>query len=245
MQGIPRPGGAPYRIESISPLAAAGAIQASGVADFVGRPARFAVSLGPKFGAVTMGQVADALRASIGFDLIVFAGFAVSADAQERLATGKIGGVDVALLLANPDLLVGDLLKNTKSSQTFRLYAAPDVHIETDGPEFRVTVEGVDSFDAATGEVTSFGRAGVQAWFLDDDYDGLVFRVTQAYFPISNAWDRLKKALHDTVDEDLVGELHGWRSLSFSAGEHRRVAVRVITQDGNAAESVLSLPGSR
>ena len=245
VQGIPRPGGGPYRIESISPLAAAGAIQASGVADFVGRPARFAVSLGPKFGAVTMGQVADALRASIGFDLIVFAGFAVSADAQERLATGKIGGVDVALLLANPDLLVGDLLKNTKSSQTFRLYAAPDVHIETDGPEFRVTVEGVDSFDAATGEVTSFGRAGVQAWFLDDDYDGLVFRVTQAYFPISNAWDRLKKALHDTVDEDLVGELHGWRSLSFSAGEHRRVAVRVITQDGNAAESVLSLPGSR
>lgn len=38
---------------------------------------------------------------------------------------------------------------------------------------------------------------------------------------------------------------YGWRSLSFHAGENRRVAVRVITQDGNAAEAVMSLPGDR
>jgi hypothetical protein len=39
-------------------------------------------------------QMADALRSSIGFDLVVFTGFAVDAEAQERLATGKhrVGG---------------------------------------------------------------------------------------------------------------------------------------------------------
>ena len=66
-----------------------------------------------------MAQVSDALREAIGFDLIVFAGFAVSADAQDKLGSGKIGGTDVTLLLANPDLLVGDLLKNTRHRRPF------------------------------------------------------------------------------------------------------------------------------
>ncbi|WP_319461256.1 site-specific DNA-methyltransferase [Micromonospora sp. RTP1Z1] len=243
-QGIPRPGSRPSKIESLAPLAGAGALQAEGVADLGGKRRRFAVALGPKFGAITMAQVSDALREAIGFDMVVFAGFAVSADAQERLATGKVGGTQVSLLLANPDLLVGDLLKNTKASQTFRLYSAPDVKIEQGKDGYRVTVEGVDTFDAATGEVVSHGRTGVQAWFLDDDYDGTVFRVAQAFFPVTDAWKKLQAALRGTVDADLLGELHGWTSLPFNAGEHHRVAVRVIAQDGNAAEVLLPLPGS-
>ncbi|MFI7209471.1 site-specific DNA-methyltransferase [Micromonospora aurantiaca (nom. illeg.)] len=243
-QGIPRPGSQPAKIESLTPLAAAGALQAEGVADLGGKRRRFGVALGPKFGAITMAQVSDALREAIGFDMVVFAGFAVSADAQERLATGKVGGTQVSLLLANPDLLVGDLLKNTKASQTFRLYSAPDVKIEQGKDGYRVMVEGVDTFDAATGEVVSHGRTGVQAWFLDDDYDGTVFRVAQAFFPVTEAWKKLQAALRGTVDADLLAELHGWTSLPFNAGEHYRVAVRVIAQDGNAAEVLLPLPGS-
>ncbi len=243
-QGIPRPGSQPAKIESLSPLAGAGALQAEGVANLGGKPRRFAVALGPKFGAITMAQVSDALREAIGFEMVVFAGFAVSADAQERLGTGKVGGTQVSLLLANPDLLVGDLLKNTKASQTFRLYSAPDVKVEQGANGYRVKVEGVDTFDAATGDVVSYGRTGVQAWFLDDDYDGTVFRVAQAFFPVTDAWKKLQAALRGTVDADLLAELHGWTSLPFDAGEHRRVAVRVIAQDGNASEIVLSLPES-
>jgi adenine-specific DNA-methyltransferase len=241
-QGIPRPGKKPAKITSLTELAAAGPLQAEGILDTDGKPARFAVSLGPRFGAVTMAQVGDALRSAIGFDLVVFAGFAVSADAQEKLAVGKIGGTDVALLLANPDLLVGDLLKNTKASQTFRLYSAPDVKIDKDGSQFRVTVEGVDSFDAATGEVTSFGKSGISAWFLDADYDGTVFRVSQAFFPVTNGWEKLSKALRGTVDAELVEELHSWTSLPFDAGDNGRIAVRVVSNDGNASEVVLDLP---
>jgi len=240
-QGIPRPGSKPAKILSLTPLAAAGSLQAEGVVELDGKQARFAVSLGPQFGAVTMGQVSDALRSSIGFDLVVFAGFAVSADAQEKLGTGKIGGTDVALLLANPDLLVGDLLKNTKASQTFRLYAAPDVKVTRDPEGFRAEVLGVDSFDAMTGDVTSFGKSGIQAWFLDDDYDGNVFRVSQAFFPVTDSWDKLSRALRGTVDEDLVQELHSWRSLPFDESEHRQIAVRVIANDGNASEVIVSL----
>lgn len=240
-QGLPRPGSAPLPIEGLSEIAAAGPLQAEGITTLGNRKARFAVSLGPQFGAITMAQVSDALRSSIGFDLVVFAGFAVDAEAQERLATGKVGGTDVALLLANPDLLVGDLLKNTSTSQTFRLYASPDIRVESKADGILVHVEGLDSFDAVTGEITSFGRTGIQAWFLDDDYDGAVFQVAQAFFPVTDGWDKLRQALRGTVDADLVAELHGWTSLPFEAGEHRRVAVRVIANDGNAAEVIREL----
>lgn len=110
-QGIPLPGSKPAKIDSLTEMSSSGALQAEGIVALAGKPSRFAVSLGPQFGAITMSQVGDALREAIGFDLVVFAGFAVSADAQEKLATGRVGGTRVALLLANPDLLVGDLLK--------------------------------------------------------------------------------------------------------------------------------------
>jgi len=243
-QGVPRPGGSPLKIEALTALAVAGPLQAEGVVTRDEKPTRIAVSLGPQFGAITMTQVSDALRHAIGFDMVVFAGFAVSADAQEKLAEGRLGSTDVALLMANPDLLVGDLLKNTTASQTFRLYVAPDVHLDQDDEGFRVTVEGVDSFDAATGDVVSFGKAGIQAWFLDDDFDGTVFRVSQAFFPVTDAWSRLQTVLRGTIDAELLGEMHGWTSLPFVRGQHSKVAIRVIADDGNASETILDLPES-
>jgi adenine-specific DNA-methyltransferase len=242
IQGIPIPGARPAKIESIATLPAAGVLQGEGIVELRGRPRRFAVAIGPKFGAITMSLVSDALREAIGFELVVFAGFAVSTDVQERLATGKFGGMSVSLLLANPDLLVGDLLKNTKTSQTFRLYSAPDVSIQREDGSFRVTVEGVDSFDASTGDVVSYGRTGVQAWFLDDDYDGSVFRVSQAFFPVTNAWSKLKAALRGTLDENLIEEMHTWTSLPFAPNDRRKIAVRVVALDGNSSEVILDLP---
>jgi adenine-specific DNA-methyltransferase len=243
--GVPRPGQKPAKIESLNKVSMAGSIQAEGVLEVNNKRGKFAVSLGPQFGAITMSQVSDAIRQAIGFDLVVFAGFAVGADVQEKLGNGKVGAMDVALLLANPDLLVGDLLKNTKSSQTFRLYASPDVKISQSGDEFRVTVEGVDSYDASTGEVTSFGKTGIQAWFLDDDYDGTVFRVSQAFFPVTNSWEKLSRSLRGTVDEELVDKMHSWESLPFKQNSSGKVAVRVIADDGNSSELIIDLKGKK
>jgi adenine-specific DNA-methyltransferase len=104
-------------------------------------------------------------------------------------------------------------------------------------------VEGVDSFDASTGEVVSYGRSGIQAWFLDTEYDGRVFRVSQAFFPVSSGWEKLSRSLRGTVDADLVEELHSWTSLPFDTPESGRIAVRVISDDGNAAEVILPVSG--
>ena len=240
-QGIPRPNGKPLKISNMTPVSAAGAIQAEGLVDIDGQSTRFAVSIGPRFGAVTMSQISEALQQSIGYGLVVFTGFAVASDAQASLSKGKVGTTPVSLLLANPDLLAGELLKNTSASQTFRLYASPDVTVTKVNEDFVVQVEGIDSFDASTGEIISFGRSGIQAWFLDDNYDGLVFRVSQAFFPVTDSWEKLEKALRGTVDAELVDQLHSWTSLPFEAGDQKRIAIRVIANDGNAAEIVLDL----
>lgn len=242
VMGIPRPGNKPMKINSLNKMVTSGALQAEGIYENNGKSFKFAVSVGPQFGTITMSQVSEAIRQAIGFDLVVFVGFAVSVDVQDKLSAGKFGNMDVALLLANPDLLLGDLLKNTKASQTFRLYASPDVKVsQNKEKEFSVSVEGVDSFDASTGEVTSYGKTGIQAWFLDDDYDSTVFRVSQAFFPVTNAWEKLSKTLRGTADEEIVDQLHGWTSLPFPAGDHNCIAIRVIADDGNASEVILNL----
>ena len=158
------------------------------------------------------------------------------------LARGRRGRYEIALLKANPDLLVGDLLKHTSASQTFRLFASPDVRaVKAWNGEVRIELQGVDSFDALSGKVSSASKDQIAAWFIDQNHDGLVFHVTQAFFPKTDAWDQLQRALHDVVDAELMEQLNTFESLPFKPGEYRLAAVRVITDDGNASETVLPL----
>lgn len=242
-QGIPRHGAKPIPIEALETLSGTGQLQAEGsFLDDDGTERRFAVSLGPRFGPITVAQIDEALHDAYGYDLVVFAGFAANAEAQDYLAKGKVGRFNVALLEANPDLLVGDLLKSTSSSQTFRLFSSPDVELSRgEGDQFTVEIRGVDSFDASTGKVTSRDRDEIAAWFLDADYDGLVFRVSQAFFPRSNAWEPLQRALKGSIDPALLDQLASFESLPFDAGEHARVAVRVVDDAGTTSEAVLDL----
>lgn len=239
--GIPRAGSKPYPIVELEEIEGIGSLQAQGVADLDGKQTRFAVSVGPKFGPITIAQVQEALASSIGYGLVVFAGFAVSPDAAEKLTVGKIGSSPVSLLLANPDLLLGDLLKNTKSSQTFKLYAAPDARVDREGDMYMATINGVDTFDAASGEQISLGKSGIKAWLIDTDYDSQVFRATQAFFPDSDGWANLRKALRNSIDSEVLEQLNGWTSMPFKRGESGKIALRVITQDGNSAEVILDL----
>jgi adenine-specific DNA-methyltransferase len=225
----------------VEQLANAGALNAEGAYEDADGEKSFAVSLGPRFGSVTVQQIDEALHEAYGYDLVVFAGFAATAEAQEYVAGGRVGKFNVALLEVNPDLLVGDLLKSTPSSQTFRLFAAPEVKLSKNGDgEHVVEVLGVDIFDASTGETRFVGDEYIAAWFLDTDYDGLVFHVSQAFFP-DGGWEKLAKTLKGTVDDELMEQLQSFESLPFKAGEHGKAAVRVIDDAGTTSEVVLDL----
>ena len=69
--------------------------------------------------------------------------------------------------------------------------------------------------------------------FLDTDYTGLSFHVSQAFFPRTGAWEDLKKALKGDYEESVWDHLAGTVSAPFEAGEQGQVAVKVIDQRGN------------
>lgn len=238
-KGIPVRGGDPVKIERLDRIASTSPLHAEG-ATVDGRV--FAVSVGPRYGPITMQQVDDALADAAGYELVVFAGYTAAAEVQRHLARGQVGRYEVVLLEANADLLVGDLLRNTKASQTFRLFAAPDVVAEEhpNGGIF-VTLRGVDVYDAAKGELSQRSADDVAAWFLDHDYDGSCFHVFQAFFPKRQSWDSLARALKGTLDEDALNRLAEFVSNPFELGEHGRAAVRVIDDSGQTSEAVVPL----
>lgn len=61
---------------------------------------------------------------------------------------------------------------------------------------------GLDVFDAVTMQNDHRKGDDVPAWFLDTDYDDLVFHVNQAFFPRTSAWDNLKRALKGIYEAD-------------------------------------------
>jgi adenine-specific DNA-methyltransferase len=102
-------------------------------------------------------------------------------------------------------------------------------------------MEGVDIYDPVANTNIACNADKVAAWFLDNDYDGRTFCITQAFFPDRDAWKKLEKALKGVIDEDKFEALSGTVSLPFPIGEHKKAAVKVIDPRGNEVMKVLNL----
>jgi adenine-specific DNA-methyltransferase len=202
-----------------------------------------ALVFGPENGAVSERQVAEAAREAHGkgYAHLYVIGFAIQPNARALVEQCEgVFGVAATYVQATPDLMMGDLLKTMRSSQIFSVCGMPDVVLrklppEAGGEEARYEVEllGLDVFDPATMTPDHLQGGDVPAWLLDTDYNGLVFHGSQVFFPRTGAWEHLKKALKATHDESVWDHLAGALSAPFTAGEHRRVAVKVIDDRGN------------
>lgn len=198
---------------------------------------------GPENGAVSERLVAEAAREAWGknYSRLYVIGFAIEAKARETIENCEaVFNVPATYVQATPDLLMGDLLKNMRSSQIFSVCGSPEIEPkqlpakkgETEG-KWQVELLGLDVFDPITMEVVHRSGTDVPAWFLDTDYNGRVFHVTQAFFPRTGAWESLKKALKGDYDESVWDHLAGTVSAPFTPGIHREVAVKVIDDRGN------------
>jgi adenine-specific DNA-methyltransferase len=209
---------------------------------------KVAVSIGPQYGPVTAVQVEECLREASrrGFDDLVFAGFTFDGAAQAALQEDSHPKVRCHLAHIRPDVNMGDLLKDTPSSQLFTVFGLPRVSLEQSKEgEWVVEMEGVDIYDPIANTIQAARADKVAAWFLDGDYDGRTFCITQAFFPDRDAWEKLAKALKTVVDPERFEAFSGTRSLPFPAGEHKRAAVKVIDPRGNEVMRVVRLEGDR
>ena len=200
-----------------------------------------AILFGPDSGAVSERAVYDAAREARAksYGHLYVIGFAIEPNARKLVEQcDRATGISATYVQATPDLMMGDLLKNMRSSQIFSVCGLPDVRLTRvagsdckDG--YQVELLGLDVFDPATLTNDKLRGSDVPAWFLDTDYNGMVFHAHQAFFPRTSAWDALKRALKGEYDDSVWAHLSGTTSAPFQAGMYERIAVKVIDDRGN------------
>ncbi|MFN5028822.1 MAG: site-specific DNA-methyltransferase [Burkholderiales bacterium] len=213
---------------------------------------------GPENGAVVEKLVFEAAKEAFAksYTHLYVVGFAIQPNARSLIETcDEVVGIAATYVQATPDLLMGDLLKNMRSSQIFSVCGMPEIALrKVDAPKteeairanvskakaserdeqwYAVELIGLDVFDPVTMKVDHRSGKQVPAWFLDTDYNGLSFHVTQAFFPETKAWENLKRALGADYESDVWSHLAGTVSVPFVAGEHKEIAVKVIDHRGN------------
>ena len=215
-----------------------------------------ALMFGPEHGPVAEVAVLQAWQEATAkaFTHLYVIGFAIEPKARQSIGEYSAMGMPTTYVQATPDILMGDLLKNMRSSQIFSVCGQPDVAVRTIAtPEggivsqtyYEVQLRGLDVFDPVTMDLDTRSGLDVPAWFLDTDYNGLVFRVCQAFFPRTQAWDNLKRALKADFDESVWAHLAGDTSTPFNVGQHRQIAVKVIDDRGNELMVVKKLEGAQ
>lgn len=200
-----------------------------------------AVVFGPANGAISERAVVEAGQEARnkGYARLLVIAFAIEPAARETVERGEeTFGLSAIYAQASTDLAMSDLLKNMRSSQIFSVCGLPDVELKkadekSDGGDdlWRVKLRGLDVFDPASMETHSCKGDDVPCWMLDTDYDGQCFRAGQVFFPRTEAWDKIRRALKTDFGDTVWKHLRGSESAPFVAGE--QVAVKVIDDRGN------------
>ena len=205
------------------------------------------VVFGPQYGPISAKMIEEVIRpAARRYDDLVFAGFSFDGAAQAAIDEGH-PKMRIHIAHIRPDVNPGmnGLLKEQPGSQLFTVFGRPRTTVK--GPDadamYTVEMEGVDVYDPVNNTVVDTGAAKVAAWFVDGDYDGRTFCITQAFFPDRTAWEKLSKALAGVMDPQRFELFSGTISLPFPAGKHRAVAVKVIDPRGNEVMRVHTLAG--
>jgi len=198
--------------------------------DLTKRPVAFV--FGPENGAVSEKLVFNAAKDANAkqYTHLYVVGFAIQPNARELVETSAQAlGIPATYVQATPDLLMGDLLKNMRSSQIFSVCGLPEIEVtrvkpkdKSDPERWQVTLTGLDVFDPVTMEVHHEKGEDVPAWFLDADYNERCFHVSQAFFPRTGAWESIREALKADYDESVWDHLSGTTSAPFEVGQEQR-----------------------
>lgn len=208
---------------------------------------RVAVSFGPEYAALEQRQVEIAKNDAGDLfptpKLLVFCAFTFDPEAAKDI--DSIRGIQALRVQMNTDLLTEDLKKNSRSNQSFWLMGQPDVEVhQLEGGKLQVEVHGFDYFDTKTGELKSGGKRDIAVWELDTDYDDRSLYPRQVFFPMAgkkDGWYKLKKDIRAELNESLLDQYHGTKSLPFEPGDNQCIAVKIVDNRGIESLKVVRL----
>jgi adenine-specific DNA-methyltransferase len=233
------------RLDSLFEDSSASLIHAEGSWEGVGNTISnaVAISFGPQHGPVTAMQVEEAIRDAKQYDDLVVAGFSFDAEAFAVVREQNHPKLRIHLAHIRPDLneAMSGLLKDTANSELFAVFGQPEIEIRESSKGWTCTLKGVDIYNPLDNTVRSSGADMVAAWFLDGDFDGRCFCITQAFFPNQDAWEKIAKALGSSADLEAFERLKGTCSLPFPKGKYGRIAVKVIDPRGNEVMAIRKL----
>jgi adenine-specific DNA-methyltransferase len=200
---------------------------------------RAGIFIGPEFGTVARPDLVAAAReaADARFDVLIACAFNYDAHSAEF---DKLGRIPVLKARMNPELHMGDELKNTGGGNLFVVFGEPDIRIEKVGKsQIQVKIAGVDVFKPQTGEIESGGPDSIALWLLDTDYNEESFFVRHAYFLGANdPYKALKTTLKAEIDQEAWESLHSDTSRPFDIPKSGRIAVKVINHLGDEVMKV-------
>jgi adenine-specific DNA-methyltransferase len=248
--GIRAKGGAMLRFTDLEAIPGVKHLHASGTLD---TGERVVVSFGPEHASLEQKQVERAIEDAQTLvpkpKFVVFCAFTFDPEAAKDIDETKWPGVTLLKAQMNTDLLTEDLKKARSSNQSFWLMGQPEVELTQVGDSWQVEVHGFDYFDPrkigdTEANVISGGKSKIAMWSLDTDYDGRSLMPHQVFFPMAGAkdgWNRLKKTIRAELDEELLEQFHGTVSLPFEAGDHRRVAIKIVDDRGIESLKIMNL----
>gem|GEM_PF-2377851 len=212
-------------------------------------PMRVVVSFGPEHAPLERRQVEQAIQEAQTLvprpKLIVFAAFQFDPEAAKDIDETNWPGVTLLKAQMSADLLTDDLKKKRAGNDSFWLIGQPDVEVrKTQDGKFQVEVRGFDYYNTKTGGVESGGKDKIALWMLDTDYDGRSLYPRQVFFPMAGeneGWTKLARNLKAEIDEELIEAYRGTVSLPFAAGEHKRIAVKIVDDRGIESLKVMEL----
>ena len=229
----------------------------SGADGPAGESQRIVVSFGPEHAPLEQRQVEWAIQEAQTLvprpRVVVFAAFQFDPEASKDIDETNWPGLTLLKAQMNADLLTEDLKRKRTSNESFWLIGQPDVYLHhiskgQNTGKWQVEVRGFDYYNTKTGGVESGGADKIAVWSLDTDYDGRSLYPRQVFFPMSGpgpneGWARLARNLKAEIDEDLIEAYRGALSLPFEAGEHRRIAVKIVDDRGIESLKVVALGG--
>ena len=213
------------------------------------KPKIVAVSFGPEYYPLEQRQVTLAIAEAQKFvpkpELIIFASVQFDPEAAKDIDQLNWPGVQVLKVQVNADLFTSDLKKKRASNESFWLMGQPDVDLkkQKDG-KYIVEVNGFDYYNTKTGQIESGDASKIAMWMIDTDYDETSLYPQQVFFPISNvfdSWSKLAKTLKSEINEQFIENYSGTKSLPFSAGPNKQVAVKIIDNRGIESLKIIRL----
>ena len=221
---------------SLEPWPKSQYIQFEGRYEENGKEKKAAICIGPEYGTIARSQLIQAAREAVDyFDLLIVAGFAFEAHADDELI--NIGRMRVLRTRMNTDLHMGDRLKAGGNGNLFVVFGEPDIEMrERDDGNLEVEILGVDIFDPTTGESKSSGPNDIACWFIDTDYNEEAFFVRHAYFSSDankDPYKQLKRTLKAEIDAEAWSALYAHTSRPFPKPQSRRIAVKAINHYGD------------